>query len=104
MIARLVQRLDNSAFTNAAVTAFHDHSTQLFAQRRKLRDAPIDLREMSPRDRVYFLAWTVRLAVDRKEFANVSDFESKVTRVPDKVQPRNIVSAITPLLALGPCG
>ncbi len=96
----ICQRLDYAAIAYAAMTAFIHHSLQLCAESNQLADAPVNFSHVTAGDAIGFRTWLFRPRAHRQQFPDGIDFESQLSRMPDKNQSRHFGTTITALLAV----
>lgn len=93
-VAVVGQGFYDAALRDLPATAAPDHSPQFRAQRRQLRDFPLDLGDMGRSDAVGALARLIRLGGHGEQFPHGIQREAQFARVANEGEPVAVVGRV----------
>ena len=81
--------------------ALISQSLQVGSESDQVSNSLVDLHDVATRNVIGVSARSIRLSTDRQQFADRIEIKSKIPRMANEVQAREIVKTIATLFALG---
>ncbi len=101
-VAVIPENLDDTALAHPAMAAFFHHALQLSPQRNELGNPAFHIAEMTTGNLVGGRTRLIGGAAHFEKFADGSDLETKLTRMPNEVETAKVGALVASLLPFSP--